>query len=287
MLAIVKGTVTVGTVAAFLCRPRRWRGAVALGTGGRGSQGEVERKRDDQLVALTSAPVLPIHRSPEHDGDGSPLQVDRSGASTSMHADFPRVHRAPTHSQIRRAALFVQGATVGAIILFGVMFALNLAANEASKESHVIGHTMTAPDGKPVAVETVESFATIWDMPSLDTNVLAELKGITLMVDMKEDAKVDAVVEMSIKVSGVWKPTGRCGLTSVPVSSSRCRRRLLQRCGSWCGIIACCVPQARRTPSSSSKRPRPTLWKLMRPPRRLRSRWRTAKSSRSRPVPEN
>ena len=115
---------------------------------------------------------------------------------------------APVRHMTRKRPDAAQGAIAGSILLFGIMFGVTMAANEASKESHVVGHVMTAPDGEPVAVETVESFATIWDMPSLSTNVLAELKGITLMVDMTEDPEVNAVVEMSVKVSDVWKPAG-------------------------------------------------------------------------------
>ena len=149
---------------------------------------------------------------------------------------------APTHDSPTRQRCSAQIASVGAVLLFGVMFALNLAANEASKESHVLGHTLTAPDGEAVRVQRVESFATLYDLPRLDTNVLAELKDLRMTVDMSEDAKANAVVEMSIKVSSVWKPTGyysHCAARPPPLRqfrgepqdprASRCCARPLQR----------------------------------------------------------
>lgn len=111
-------------------------------------------------------------------------------------------------SMARHYKWIAAAASFVAVLLACVMFGVTFAANEASKESHVVGHVMTAPDGEPVAVDTVKSFAGIYDMPALPTNVLRELKDITLSVDMTEDPDTNAVVEMSVKVSSVWKPKG-------------------------------------------------------------------------------
>ena len=105
---------------------------------------------------------------------------------------------------------------------------------------------MTAPDGEPVAVDTVKSFAGIYDMPALSTSVLRELQDITLRVDMTEDKNTNAVVEMSVKVSSVWKPEGALAEHAVSPPRSaplRTSRRFFRAGALRAPPLYCCNPR--------------------------------------------
>ena len=102
--------------------------------------------------------------------------------------------------------LILQGVVF--VLTIGLLLLVVVAGNEATKESHVTGSTMTAKDGTAVAVDIVESVAGLYDMPKLSTEVNSKLKELTIMVDMSADAAVAAQVEMSIKIASAWKPKG-------------------------------------------------------------------------------
>jgi len=101
------------------------------------------------------------------------------------------------------AALFV-----ALLAMIAVMFVAVVVGNEASKENHTKGANMVTLDGKSVHTAEVESFATLWDMPKLDTKTLAYLNDLELRVDMTADPDVAGEADASFKIAAVWKPSG-------------------------------------------------------------------------------
>jgi len=91
------------------------------------------------------------------------------------------------------------------LLLIGALFGVSLAAAEAVKESHVKGGTMTTLDGQAVQVDTLESTTTLWDIPAMTTYDLAKMKDVVVFADLTNLAEVGSWVEMTMKISGVYK----------------------------------------------------------------------------------
>ena len=82
-----------------------------------------------------------------------------------------------------------------------------MIGNEASKESHAEGTNLVNLNHEALRVDTVESFASLWDLTEVATTQLAYLKTISLKVDMTSDvAGVASVTEAAFKVSGAFRP---------------------------------------------------------------------------------
>ena len=101
------------------------------------------------------------------------------------------------------AALFV-----ALLLMIAVMFVAVVVGNETSKENHTAGGNMVTLDGGSVHTAEVESFATLWDMPKLDTKTLSYLKELTLTVDMTADPDVAGEADACFNIGAVWKPSG-------------------------------------------------------------------------------
>jgi len=91
------------------------------------------------------------------------------------------------------------------LLLTGALFGVSLAAGEALKENHIKGGTMTDLTGQAVKVDEIESTTTLWDIPALGTNDLAKMKDIVFIADLTNLAEVGSWVEMTMKISGVYK----------------------------------------------------------------------------------
>ena len=80
----------------------------------------------------------------------------------------------------KKAKKTFKGAVIGLFVLLGVAFAaifgVSFAAGEAIKESHVNAEgVMTGLDGSAVKTEEVRSYAMLYDLPRIETNILARL----------------------------------------------------------------------------------------------------------------
>ena len=92
------------------------------------------------------------------------------------------------------------------VLALASIFVVSLLAGEAIKESKVNGVAMTTPDGlSAVAVDTVESTTTLWDLPAVDTASLAKMKDLVFYADLSTYAAVGGWVEATYKVAGVYK----------------------------------------------------------------------------------
>ena len=85
----------------------------------------------------------------------------------------------------RRATfLSIVMAVIGFIIMFGVV----VVANEFSKELKTSNeaHEMRAPTGELLTVGQAKSYATLFDLPAFDTETLAHLQQLTIVVTPRE-----------------------------------------------------------------------------------------------------
>jgi hypothetical protein len=82
-----------------------------------------------------------------------------------------------------------------------------LGANEASKESHVTGGAMMDLSGNPVTVESPESFANLWDLPTFSSRTLAEMRHITLALSTGAEVTLD--IASAMKTPGTASATFR------------------------------------------------------------------------------
>ena len=150
------------------------------------------------------------------DGDGvGPLEeimmkYDINGDATFSPAEVKHIIKdmEEEKAQSKNLSRIVYGLIFALIALCGVMFLVVLGGNEASKENHTEGDNMVNLDGKPVKVDTIESFATLWDLTEVSTGSLAYLKSLTLNVDMStsDDADIAGWAEMTIKVASAYRP---------------------------------------------------------------------------------
>lgn len=151
------------------------------------------------------------------DGDGKLSEVEKTlkrydvdGTGTFSIAEVKAVigdlEQSKKHaSQLGKLA---SALAFGLILLCGVMFAVVFAGNEATKENHTTGGTLSTLTGEAVMVDTVESFASLWDLTELSTETLAYLKSLTLAVDMSPDSTVGGWAEMTVKVAGAYRAQG-------------------------------------------------------------------------------
>ena len=75
-----------------------------------------------------------------------------------------------------------------ALVVFGVLGGMMLAANEISKESHVSQNgQMTDRAGNAVQAAELLSFAGLYDLPKLDVKTLVNTKKVVCSLDNGED----------------------------------------------------------------------------------------------------
>jgi hypothetical protein len=99
----------------------------------------------------------------------------------------------------------MMGKLIGALVLVivalcGIMFAAVILGNEASKENHVDGDAMVNLEGDAVRVDTVESHASMWDLPLIDMADLAYMRHMEFYV-----VKNGEMAPAAYKVSGAYK----------------------------------------------------------------------------------
>ena len=113
----------------------------------------------------------------------------------------------------RRAKRMVMWALLVAVlmilVLLGAMVGISLAANEASKESHVSnGGLMTGLDGSAVKTEVARSFGSLFDLPLLNSTALATLELITVRLAAEDPSgKWPAAMDATLKVTSALKPS--------------------------------------------------------------------------------
>jgi low affinity Fe/Cu permease len=100
------------------------------------------------------------------------------------------------------------GVLVAFILFTGVILAVVVAGNEASKETHADGPVLVSLQGEPIQVAPVESFSSLWDMILLSTTTLAKLTRVTFVYNMPSpnDPQVMRRVEGSFVVDGFYRP---------------------------------------------------------------------------------
>jgi len=132
----------------------------------------------------------------DQDGDGSVCKAELAAAA-KMYMESQR--------RVKYLIRTVVAVSFGALILLCVLFGLMFASNEASKETHTEGNTMVSLDGEAVAVDSVESFTGIFDIPRVPLDVIAKVKTISMYVDMSKDPNVQATVESVFHISSAFK----------------------------------------------------------------------------------
>ena len=112
----------------------------------------------------------------------------------------------------KKAKKTYKGAVIGLFVLLGVAFAaifgVSFAAGEAIKESHVNAEgVMTGLDGSAVKTEEVRSYATLYDLPKIETNILARLDQLTVGLAGDGAGAWPAVAQATFKVVSAIKPS--------------------------------------------------------------------------------
>ena len=112
----------------------------------------------------------------------------------------------------KKAKKTYKGAVIGLFVLLGVAFAaifgVSFAAGEAIKESHVNAEgVMTGLDGSAVKTEEVRSYATLYDLPKIETNILAFLDQLTVNLAGDGAGAWPAVAQATFKVTSAIKPS--------------------------------------------------------------------------------
>ena len=94
------------------------------------------------------------------------------------------------------------------VLLIGALIGCSIVGAQVGgnsiKESHV-HDPAKAKGGQPVATAQIESFATLWNLPAIDTAVLAYMRDITCYVDLTTKPAVGGVVEASFKLASAYK----------------------------------------------------------------------------------
>ena len=94
------------------------------------------------------------------------------------------------------------------LVLLGAMVGIVFGANEATKESHVNPDgLMTGLDGSAVKTEEVRSYATLYDLPRIETNILARLDQLTVNLAGDGAGAWPAVAQATFKVTSAIKPS--------------------------------------------------------------------------------
>ena len=112
----------------------------------------------------------------------------------------------------RRAKRMVMWALLVAVlmifVLLGGMIGISFGANEATKESHVNADgLMTGLDGSSVKTEEVRSYATLYDLPRIETNILARLDQLTVGLAADSAGEWPAAAQATFKVVSALKPS--------------------------------------------------------------------------------
>ena len=130
------------------------------------------------------------------------------------------------------------GVLVAFILFTGVVLAVVVAGNEASKETHADGPVLVSLQGEPIQVAPVESFSSLWDMLVLSTPTLAKLTRVTFIYNMPSpnDPQVMRRVEGSFVVDGFYRPID--AETDVPLAS----QLVLMTKQGYVGMQECDVP---------------------------------------------
>ena len=94
------------------------------------------------------------------------------------------------------------------LVLLGAMVGIVFGANEATKESHVNPDgLMTGLDGSAVKTEEVRSYATLYDLPRIETNILARLDQLTVNLAGDGAGAWPAAAQATFKVTSAIKPS--------------------------------------------------------------------------------
>ena len=112
----------------------------------------------------------------------------------------------------KKAKKTYKGAVIGLFVLLGValaaIFGVSFAAGEAIKESHVNAEgVMTGLDGSAVKTEEVRSYATLYDLPKIETNILAFLDQLTVNLAGDGTGAWPAAAQATFKVTSAIKPS--------------------------------------------------------------------------------
>eukprot|EP00947_MAST-08B_sp_MAST-8B-sp1_P000544 g544.t1 len=94
----------------------------------------------------------------------------------------------------RRLRMVLVAALGLLAVLVGAMFVVTFAANEASKESHVVkGNNLVGLDKKPVRVQELLSYSKLFDLPNFDIATLSQVKELTLSHKNQNGKRTSAV----------------------------------------------------------------------------------------------
>ena len=99
---------------------------------------------------------------------------------------------------------------------------------------------MTDLTGQAVQVDQVESTTTLWDIPVLATNELAKMK--VFIADLTNLAEVGSWVEMTMKISGVYKADAN----KASCAPSRARPSVIDRAAVVTFLSPRIVPRVRQ-----------------------------------------
>jgi hypothetical protein len=110
--------------------------------------------------------------------------------------------------QTRDLRKILLGFLIVFVLFTGVVLAVVIAGNEATKETHADGPILVSLQGEPIQVAPVESFASLWDFVVLPTTTLEKLSRVTFVYNMPspKDPEVTHRVEGSFVVDGFYRP---------------------------------------------------------------------------------
>jgi hypothetical protein len=185
------GTTVLGAGKEFSKVRRMSRSSTMLDIGGKGFLDEIEQ----------------VCRKYDSNGDGnfSILEVK------NIVADL-RDQEKQTKSL--KKMLFV--VTASAIAFCAIMLGLMFTANEASKDVRPTGAELrtTGSNSKVVKTGSVESFASLFDLPKFDSRTLSKIDYLTLALDKNS-------YEATFKISGAVKKNGHSYVTFLTEDGSK------------------------------------------------------------------
>jgi len=134
----------------------------------------------------------------DHDGDGMINKAELAAAA--------RMYRESKNNVRALGKVIVALSAVLLLTLFAIMGLVYLVVEMSKETSTGSDGTMTVKgSSEPVRVDTVESFTTVWDIPAVSTDELANMKSITVYVDMTRIPAVGGIAEATFKVAGAYK----------------------------------------------------------------------------------